>query len=234
MKTRAIIQARMGSTRLKGKSLMKISGITLLERVVNNIKNIKFIDEVLVATTTLSEDDEIESSMTNLGISSFRGDQKNLLKRYNDASFDLAETDTVVRVTADNPFIVNSVAFLMYKIHIRNSLDYTCVENLSHITPEFIKVKALRLLNAKKNLSEYEKEHVTPFFRGKTNEFDVKILDSNFNILLSKYDKYLTLDSSKDLKRIKLIISELSTDQNFNIIKVYNWLEIKYGKSRKI
>ena len=59
-RTVAIIQARMGSSRLPGKSLMDLAGRPLLERVIQQVKGSKFLDDVIVATSTESEDDAIE------------------------------------------------------------------------------------------------------------------------------------------------------------------------------
>ena len=230
MKTRAIIQARMGSSRLRGKSLIKLSGKTLLERVITNVNGLDFVDEIVVATTILPEDDVIEDLLVDLDVDCFRGHEKNLLNRFYNASSNLNALDTIVRITADNPFLVSSVASSIYHIHKKNSYDYTCVNNLSHVAPEFIKVKALRSLNNKKYLSRHEKEHVTPYFRKHIKEFDVRILSDNFGSLLSKYDKYLTIDTSDDLLRIKNIIVELDIDKNFDIMEIYKYLENTYEK----
>ena len=59
-RTVAIIQARMGSSRLPGKFLMDLAGRPLLERVIQQVKGSKFLDDVIVATSTESEDDAIE------------------------------------------------------------------------------------------------------------------------------------------------------------------------------
>ena len=59
MRTVAIIQARMGSTRLRGKSLMGICGEPLLLKVINQVKGSNLVSEVIVVTTNLEEDEPI-------------------------------------------------------------------------------------------------------------------------------------------------------------------------------
>ena len=103
MRTRAIIQARMLSSRLRGKSLISVAGIPLLYRVVQSVKQFSFIDEIMIATTRSEADDPIAAAANNLGVYIYRGDSMDVLKRFKDASADLDEEDLVVRFTADNP-----------------------------------------------------------------------------------------------------------------------------------
>lgn len=110
MITRAIAQARMLSTRLRGKSLMSVSGIPILYRVVENIKKIDFIDEILIATTSLEADKPIVSAAQSLNVKVFQGSSLNVLDRYIKASSDMNDDDLIVRFTADNPIIIKSIA----------------------------------------------------------------------------------------------------------------------------
>ena len=100
-----IIQARMGSTRLHGKTLLKIDNKnTVLDSVINQISFSKLIDKIVIATTNLQSDNVIEDFAKNLNLEIFRGDSDNVLDRY----FQCAQFfsfDTIVRITADNPLI---------------------------------------------------------------------------------------------------------------------------------
>ena len=99
----SIIQARMGSKRLPGKTLMNIDGKkSVLEVVVNQISESKLVDKIVVATSKSKKDDIIENFCSENHITFFRGNQHNVLDRY----FQCAKKfnpDVIVRITADCP-----------------------------------------------------------------------------------------------------------------------------------
>jgi len=103
-KSAIIIQARLGSTRLPGKVLMPLAGRPVIEHVCRRVARSKFVDNVIVATTMLAQDDQIEAWCKANNIKVFRGSESDLLDRYYNAMmhFDL---DVVVRITADCPLI---------------------------------------------------------------------------------------------------------------------------------
>jgi len=85
MKIGAIIQARVGSSRLRGKVLLKLpykGKKTVLEHVIERVKRVKTINEVIVATTTNEEDEKIVRIAEGLGVKTFRGSEKDVLSRY--------------------------------------------------------------------------------------------------------------------------------------------------------
>ena len=86
MRILVIIQARTGSKRLHNKVLMKIQGKPILEHIVNFLKFSKKIDQIIVATSNLKPDDEIEKLCDKIGVSYFRGNSLNVLKRYFDCA----------------------------------------------------------------------------------------------------------------------------------------------------
>ena len=221
-KTVAIIQARMGSTRLRGKSLISIDGTPLLLHVVNTTKKLKFLDNILVATTSRDEDDPIKSICESNNIDCFRGDALNLIKRFLDASEFLNENDTIVRITADNPFNWHQISNVLHEHHIFNGNDYTCIDGLSHVVPEFVKVGALRDMNSRFNLSNFDKEHVTPFFRKNPTFFKIKMFEPNFMGLRNDLDRFLTVDIFQDFLRFEKIIKE---NDILNFKNIYKWLD---------
>ena len=76
MKIVAIIQARMGSTRLPGKVLMDLRGKTVLARVVDRLRRAKLVDEITVATTVSVADDAIVRECRQLKVKYFRGSER--------------------------------------------------------------------------------------------------------------------------------------------------------------
>ena len=97
-----IIQARMGSTRLPGKSNMDLAGEPLLSRILERVKRSKKINQIVVATTKKIEDDIIEDLSNKHQVFCFRGSENNLVDRYFRAARKVS-ADLILRLPADNP-----------------------------------------------------------------------------------------------------------------------------------
>ena len=223
MKNIIIIQSRMGSIRLPGKTFMQLNGEFLLERVIKNAKKIDYADRIIVATTNLPEDDLIEQYCKNLNINVFRGNKDNVLMRFVDATNNFDENDNIIRLTADNPFLDIDISKSLLQLHINNNNDYTCIDGLSHVVFEVIKLSALRKCLSISELTIIDKEHVTPFFRNGNNLFKSEILNSNFCNLEPNFDKYLTIDTFEDFLRIRQLLTDLCDKTELN--NLYNWLK---------
>ncbi|MGL5694232.1 MAG: cytidylyltransferase domain-containing protein, partial [Peptostreptococcaceae bacterium] len=104
MKIIAIIQARMGSSRLPKKVMKNLIDKTVLNHVVSRVKMSKKIDKVIVATTTNDEDDVIIEECKKIGVNYFRGSQDDVLSRYFLVS-QKEKADIVIRITSDCPLI---------------------------------------------------------------------------------------------------------------------------------
>lgn len=122
MKTIAIIQARMGSSRLPGKVLMPLGDHNNLYYVTSRCKAIKGVSEVIVATSTLQQDDAVEAWCQEQGISCFRGSEEDVLSRYI-ATAVSHQPDYVMRVTADCPFVDVEMAEQMLELAVSNGVD---------------------------------------------------------------------------------------------------------------
>ncbi|MDQ3142560.1 MAG: N-acetylneuraminate synthase family protein [Bacteroidota bacterium] len=222
MKVIGIIQARMLSGRLRGKSLMAVNGIPLLYRVIRSVQKLKFIDEIIIATTKSEADDPIVAAAKELTVLVYRGDSVNVLKRFKEASSNLDEEDCVVRFTADNPIYVESISNLLFEQHKNNNNDYTYIEGLSHIVPEFIKIRALREID-QLAASEFDREHVTPYFRKHKDQFKTESLEPISFGLRPDLDRFFTLDTGEDLDRLERMFSELPDE--YDIQTYFVWLE---------
>ena len=225
MKVRAIIQARMLSKRLRGKSLMAVNEVPLLFRVIQAVKQNDFIDEITVATTDMIADDPIESAVKDLNVNIFRGDALNVLNRFVEASNDMDEHDVIIRFTADNPLNYSAISKKAFDAHIQNKSDYTYIDGLSHIVPEFISVGALREIHdlATEN---FDKEHVTPFFRKNPHLFKLLELSNDFEGLRPDLDHLLTIDTGDQLDAFEKMYDVLGIDkEGVDFDKIYNYLD---------
>ena len=104
MKIAAIVQARMGSSRLPGKVLEDVIGKPMLWHLINRLKRSKSLDEIIIATTFSEVDKPILGLAADMGVASFAGDEKDVLDRYYQAAVK-SKVDVICRVTADCPLI---------------------------------------------------------------------------------------------------------------------------------
>lgn len=123
MKTAAIIQARMSSTRLPGKIMLPLKDKPVLQNITERIMAAKNIDDIIVATSTEISDDIVENFCVKTGIKVFRGSLNNVLERfYKCASMESA--DVIVRLTADNALIDGNIIDDAVEVFFSGGLDY--------------------------------------------------------------------------------------------------------------
>lgn len=163
----AIVQARMGSNRLPGKVLKPFPGGSILEVIINKLLIWASEDIsrfVLVATTKREKDDKIAEKMKNNGVPVFRGNEKDVLGRMIYAA-ELYQCDTVIRVTADNPFLDIDMLNKTIDKYVQQKADYAFVMGAPiGVGAEVMSINSLRKANNKAH-SSYEREHVTPYIR---------------------------------------------------------------------
>ncbi len=161
MKTMVIIQARMGSSRLPGKILMPLGSTDNLTYVIERCKKIDGVSKVLVATSSLSQDDAVEKWCENHQISCYRGSEDDVLNRFIQAA-KLYEPDYVIRVTADCPFVDYEMASDMVALMKKEQVDIIDLEGQlpRGLAVEVISYQALQYINEKGHENRH-REHVT-------------------------------------------------------------------------
>ncbi len=167
MKVVAIIQARMGATRLPGKVLMDVAGKPVLWHVIHRVSMAKTIDQVVVATTDRPGDDAVARYCKGTGVRLFRGSEADVLDRYYRCA-KAHNADHIVRITADCP--LHDPAVIDYVDHeylgsgcdyATNAVEYTFPEGFD---TEIFSMAALETAWAEARLPS-EREHVTPYIR---------------------------------------------------------------------
>jgi len=96
-----IIQARMGSTRLPGKSILKLAGETLVGRIIERVKRCKLVNQIVLAIPNSNENQVLFEIGEKYNVYVFKGSEFNLLERYFEAALK-TNADYVVRLPADN------------------------------------------------------------------------------------------------------------------------------------
>ena len=205
----AIVQARMGSKRLPGKTLKNYKGITPLGILVGRLKKINKISKIIIATTRLKKDNIFKKFCKKEDISLFRGNNSNVLKRYFHAAKKFKSIN-IIRVTSDCPFIDNATLNKMINLQIKNNYDYlsnTYPTPCTYPDGSDIEIFNFRTLNKtyKKAILPSEKEHVTKYMWS-SKTFKTKQI--NLHKDLSKY-RY-TIDIKSDFKLFCFIIDNFS------------------------
>jgi|SRR3989344_5055916 len=125
MKIIATVEARMGSSRLPGKTLMQINGVPMLQILIERVKKSKLIDSIVVATTTNPKDDEIIDFCMKNNYNFFRGSEDDVLDRVLKAA-KFFGVDIIVRLTGDNPLVDPEIIDSIINFYLNNSYDYVC------------------------------------------------------------------------------------------------------------
>jgi spore coat polysaccharide biosynthesis protein SpsF (cytidylyltransferase family) len=162
--------------------------------------------QLLVATTTRDEDDLTAIWCQAHGIACFRGDADDVLARYVAATADLGDEDVVVRATADNPLYCPERSAAIVAEHLRGRADYTCIDRLSYVVPEVMRVRALRRMAALAG-DPYCREHVTPYFRQRPETFNTLSLPADWRGL--RPEVRLTVDTQAELSRMQRLVARL-------------------------
>lgn len=214
MKIIAIIQARMGSTRLPGKVLINIQGKTILNHVIDRVKQSKYIDEIIIATTNANQDDLIVNEALKNNCKYFRGSEKNVLERYYQAAT-LNNGDIIVRITSDCPLIDPKIIDEMLRFYINNSYDVVTNASADLTKRTYprgldVEIFSYRLLKEayEKADKDYQLEHVTPYiYENNNNTF--------YYMNNVDYSKYRwTLDTKEDLLLIEEIYARLYINEH--------------------
>jgi spore coat polysaccharide biosynthesis protein SpsF len=125
-----IIQARMGSIRLPGKSMMDLAGAPLVGRIIERVKRCQTIDQIILATTKEAEDNVLEKLALDDKVFSFRGSDNDLVDRYYQAA-KIFKADVIVRLPADNPTPEPSEIDRIVNYHLTGQSDFS--SNLAQV-----------------------------------------------------------------------------------------------------
>lgn len=220
--TVAIIQARLGSSRLPNKVLMDLGGKPILGWVVNAAQKIPGVDLVVVATTDVTADDAIANWCEDNAVSCYRGAETDVLARYLGAAKQ-AKADCIVRLTADCPLLDPHVCGQVVMLRAMTGADYA-----SNISPptwpdgldcEVFSASALEQAAAQAKCPT-EREHVTPFLRSNRQRFSHRNLTCPLPGLEKERWSIDTLDDLKFLEQIVEGLGENGTPSFMDVLGV--------------
>src|SRR5208282_528088 len=223
----AIIQARMGSSRLPGKSLAEIEERPMLWHVIQRVKRSRLVDRVVVATSTAPADDAIEKMCRENDVRCHRGSENDVLDRYYHAAR-AEKAAQVVRITADCPLIDPEVIDQTVRRFQRGDLDYASNAMVRSypdgLDTEIFSFSALeRAWHEASKTSE--REHVTPYLR--SEKFRTANVENDSTFLYQHYR--WTVDEAEDLEFIRAVYKAFRDRETFGMKDVLELIEKNPG-----
>ena len=218
----AIVQARMGSSRLPGKVLKDIAGQPMLAWVVDRARLAESVTEVVVATTTDPADDAIETFCRERDDFVFRGSVFDVLDRFYQAARQF-QADVIVRLTADCPLIDPIVIDRTVAALLQSGADFTA----NRLPPPWKRTYPIGLDTEVATFTAlerawrearlpHEREHVMPYLYEEPDRFKILVVDAHQDYGQMRW----TVDTPEDLEAVRKIF-ELFGDR-----KDFGWLEV--------
>lgn len=206
--TTAIIQARMGSTRLPNKTLAAINGKPMLDHVIQRVLKAKSIARIIIATTSKKQDLPIVHYAKKNGIPCYCGSEHNVLDRFYQAASKY-DVKTIVRITPDCPLITPDVIDQVVMVYKNNSYDYV-TNTIEYTFPEGLDVEVFSFgalarcwQQCKDRLN---REHVTAYLRN-SGKFKCKNVESKFPVEPGRYK--WSVDTQEDLNFVRSVYKAL-------------------------
>ena len=210
MKTVAIIQARMSSSRLPGKMLMDIEGKPLIERVMERAHAVDLFNDVILATSDDASDDPLAAFGEAKGMHVFRGNLNDVLDRLYSAAQSV-QAECIIRLTGDCPLLDPAVICKVVQTfqtgefdYVSNALKRTYPDGLD---TEVCSTKALEIAHKQAALPS-EREHVMPFIYKQPEWFRIGHVLHNRDLSQLRW----TVDEQRDLEFVRTVYREIGKD----------------------
>lgn len=207
MRTVAIIQARMGSTRLPGKVLRPIAGRPMIDHVLERARHIPGVDEVAVATSIASSEEPLVAHLTDQNIPYVRGSENDVLLRYVQAA-EHFEAERVMRITSDCPLLDPQVAGQVLVAFEATKCDYAS-NTLKRTWPrgldtEVLSVEVLRDAERRAD-AKADREHVTRYVWRHPETYRIQHVTQEVDHSHHRW----TVDEEDDLELVRRILEAL-------------------------
>jgi spore coat polysaccharide biosynthesis protein SpsF len=229
----AIVQARFGSTRLPGKIFKPLADKPMIWHVVDRLSYTKMLDKIVIATTTLFEDNQVEQFCNINNISFYKGSSNDVLSRYYQTAKNY-NAEIVIRVTSDCPVIDPVIIDAMLKQFIQEDhIDYLS-NTLERTFPRGLDAEIFTFAALEKTFNEakldYEHEHVTPYIYNNPELFTIKNYANETDLSSYRW----TVDTSEDFRFIEEIYNSLYKKDKIFLCKDILQLIEKHPELTKI
>ena len=213
-----VVAARTGSSRLPRKALLPLGEYPMILFLLERIRATREASKVILATTTLPEDDELTRVVGDAGFPVFRGTNEDVVARYVDAAqaYDL---DYVVRVTGDCPFVdAETMDYCLISARQRIPFDLASTKGYFPvgIDYEIYKASVMAGLHAAGTLDAADREHLTSYMYNQSDRFKLASLEPRSEW---RSNKTFTVDTWDDYVRAKEIVMRMGRT-NFTIAEL--------------
>lgn len=223
-KTAYIILCRYSSSRLPGKILKEINGKKVIDYIVERLKKVVPLENIIIATSDETSDKPIENYAHNQGIKIFRGSLENVAERFFNAAQN-EDYEYITRINGDNVFLDTKVLKEMITIAEENNYDFISnVKNRTYpkgMSIEIVKKEHYLKLLPEINKSVYHREHVTSYLyeNGESQNYYY-----HFNTTLPEVAGIqMALDTQEDFERTEKIISQFTKKHTeYNLAEIYS------------
>ena len=234
-----ILQARMGSTRLPGKSLMPLAGRPLVARMLERVGRVRRVNEIVVATTRKSEDDPLAALAAAEGAAVYRGAENDLVERYCRAA-EVYQAGVIVRLPADNAVPEPDEIDRIIQYHLRGESEFS--SNLAEVMgngyPDGIGAEVFE----RSALEEIAARPLNPMLREHPhlNFFDYRaqkpVEPERFRVgtiecpaAFRRPDLRLDVNTAEDYRFLARLYDDLySRNPNFHITEIIDWYDNVY------
>lgn len=224
MKVVAIVQARMGSTRLPNKVMKQINGVPMIELLLERLSKSKRIDRIVLATSVDHRNISLVDHVRNLGYPCEQGSEDDVLARYVQAA-KTHDADIVVRITGDCPLVDPALVDECIDIFFKSGADYCSNTNPptypDGLDVEVFTIKALEQANLESS-KPFDHEHVTPYLR-ESGKFQMAMHVYHDDLSKLRW----TVDESEDFEVIEKVFTHFHPRTDFSWHEV---LELQKNK----
>jgi spore coat polysaccharide biosynthesis protein SpsF len=224
----AVVQARMGSSRFPGKMMAKLGDQELLSWVLSRVCDAKELDQVVLATSTSRDDDQLAELALNFEVLVVRGSQDDVLDRFTQAAKE-SKADLIVRVCADNPFVAAEEIDRLVVAHKPGSFDYSCnhqqrLDNryADGFGAEILLASLLNEISRLTTLTSH-REHVTSYVWDNSAKFKIQAVIAPPELAFPEIK--LDIDTPEDLQKLNEFVDKYAittTSSAAKIVQAFN------------
>lgn len=229
MKIVATIEARINSSRLPGKTMMKIVEKPMLELMIERVKNSKMLDEIIIATADTPENHLIEDLANKMKVKCFRGNEEDVLDRVLKAAKKY-KADVIVELWGDSPLIDSCLIDNLVNYYLKN--DFDCVGTTLPNFEKTFPIGISALIFSTKILEEVDqttnnpidRENVSNYIYEHTEKYKIGSLPCPQE--LNFPNVRLTIDEENDFQLVKKLFEYFyRTNPNFSIAQIIQFLK---------
>ena len=219
MKVVALVQARMGSTRLPNKVMKTVNEIPMIGLLLGRLARAKEVDQIIVVTSIDERNKPLVEYVQKLGYTCEKGNENDVLDRYLQAA-KKHQADVVVRITGDCPLVDPVLVDEAVKRFKSESVDYLC-NNYPPTFPDGLDIEVFTFTaleqSSKETKDPFDREHVTPYLRT-PGRFKTSTIQHVQDLSAMRW----TVDELADFIVIERIFRHFHPRTNFS------WLEVHY------